>query len=187
VEGFPTGGAGFKPALFVFLSNTKQESGDVMGKMFQSLVMVSVISLLSAPRFTESAALTAAAIGSLKASVDSQPATGGGTAPALDRASVLTVAATLNASGVGDGLMKIEQASADKTLSNDALQKIADNKDVLALDSAVRLKPADVSTLGAGLITPRKVGTSVNVATPTTPLRAPKKAAVKKSSRRAKR
>jgi hypothetical protein len=101
----------------------------------------------------------------------------------LDRASVLTVAATLNASGVGDGLMKIEQASADKTLSNDALQKIADNKDVLALDSAVRLKPADVSTLGAGLITPRKVVAPVNVTTPAAPLRAPKKAAVKKAGR----
>lgn len=145
-----------------------------------------VISLLSAPKFTESPALTAAAIGSLKASVDSQPASAE-TAPTLDRASVLNVAATLNAAGVGDGLLKIEQASADKTLTTDALQKIADDKDVLALDTAVRLKPAEVSTLGASLITTRATVTPSTLTTVTAPLRAPKKAAAKKSTRKAKR
>ncbi len=141
-----------------------------------------VISLLSAPRFTESPALTAAALGTLNASVASKPA--GATAATLDRASVLDVSAKLNAAGVGDGLMKIEQASADKTLSNEALQKIAENKDALTLDTAVRLKPAEVTTLGAGLITPRKVVTQVTVATSTKPLRASQKAAVKKSTRK---
>lgn len=141
-----------------------------------------VISLLSAPRFTESPALTAAAIGSLKASAESQPATAN-TAVTLDRATVLDVSAKLNASGVGEGLLRIEQASAEKTLTTDALQKIADDKNVLALDTAVRLKPAEVTTLGAGLITPRAVTTTVNAGTLTTPLRAPRKSAAKKSPR----
>ncbi len=143
-----------------------------------------VISLLSAPRFTESPALTAAALGSLKASVDSQPATTA--TPTLDRASVLDVSAKLNAAGVGDGLVQIEQASADKTLSTDALQKIADNKDVLALDTAVRLKPAEVTTLGAGLITPKLIAPTT-VTTVTRPVRAVKKAAPKKAARGTKR
>ncbi len=135
-----------------------------------------VISLLSAPRFTESPALTAAAIGTLKATVDSQPTTN---TAALDRASVLNVAATLNEKGVGDGLVQIEQASAEKTLSNDALLKIAEDKNVLALDTAVRLKPAEVTTLGAGLITPRTLTTPRGVTQPVAPLRAAKKAARK--------
>jgi len=111
-----------------------------------------VISLLSAPRFTDSAALTAAALGSLKASIASQPASDA--APTLDHAAVLNVAAQLNAPGVGDGLVNIEKASADQTLGADALQKLAQGTDALALDRAVRLsQPADVSRLSGGLIT----------------------------------
>lgn len=144
-----------------------------------------VISLLASPRFTDSAALTAAALGTLKATADSQPATSAATT--LDRATVLDVTAKLNASGVGDGLLQIEQASAEKTLSTDALQKLAENKNALALDEAVRLKPAEVNTLGAGLITPRTVSTGITAGTATTPLRAPKKAVPKKSTRSTRR
>ena len=124
-----------------------------------------VISLLAAPRFTDSPALTAAALGSLKASIASQPVSD---APAtLDHAAVLSVAATLNATGVGDGLVKIEQASANQTLGTDALQKLALGTDALALDQAVRLaRPADVSKLGADLITPLKTIATVSVAAP---------------------
>jgi hypothetical protein len=58
---------------------------------------------------------------------------------------------------------------------------------VLTLDTAVRLKPAEVSTLGAGLITPRAVVAPVNLGTSTGPLRTPKKTAQKKSTRKTSR
>jgi hypothetical protein len=134
-----------------------------------------VISLLSAPRFTDSPALTAAALGALKASIASQPAADA--AATLDHAAVLGVAATLNATGVGDGLVQIEKASADQTLGADALQKLAQGADALVLDQAVRTsQPADVVKLGADLITMPTATTplrSTTVAAPiaTTPLR----------------
>jgi len=132
-----------------------------------------VISLLSAPRFTDSAALTAAALSSLNASVASQPA--GDAGPALDDAAVLNVAAQLNAPGVGDGLVQVEKASAGQTLGADALQQLAQGTDALALDRAVRTsQPAEVSRLSGGLITlPRTTTPTVSRTVAATPVRAP--------------
>ncbi len=116
------------------------------------LATAKVISLLSAPRFADSAALTAAALGTLKAAIAGQPA--GEAAPALDQAAVLNAAAALNAPGVGDGLEKIEQASAKQTLGSAALRVLAQGKNALALDRALRLaQTAEVSKLSGGLIT----------------------------------
>ncbi|HEX5127154.1 MAG TPA: hypothetical protein VFW00_10480 [Rhodocyclaceae bacterium] len=124
-----------------------------------------VISLLSAPRFTSSPALTAAALGALKASVV-QPA-GDATTSALDKATVLGVAAQLNAPGVGDGLVKVEQASANQTLSTNALQKLAQGNDALVLDQTIRTaSPTEVSKLAAGIITLPKAAVVKTVATP---------------------
>ena len=141
-----------------------------------------VISLLAAPRFTESPALTAAALGSLKASA--KRSANAREQATLDRATVLNVSAKLNATGVGDGLMIIEQASADKTLSNEALQKIAEHKDPLLLDNAVRMKPGEVATLGANLITPRTEIAPVSAVTPPSRVRTPRKRTVKKATRK---
>lgn len=65
--------------------------------------------LLASPRFTESATLTAAAIGSLaQAAKDGTAVTG--SAATLDQVTVLKVAADLNAPRVGQGLARVEQA-----------------------------------------------------------------------------
>lgn len=123
-----------------------------------------IIGLLAAPRFTDSPALTAAAIGSLTASIDSQPVSD--TPVSLDHAAVLGVAAQFNASGVGEGLMKIERASADQMLSVDALQKLAQGTDALVLDREARVsKPTDIWRLGAGLSTLPKAGTAAGMST----------------------
>jgi len=138
----------------------------VLGKA-TPLAASQVISLLSAPRFTDSAALTAAALGSLKTAIAARPA--GEEGSALDRSAVLNVGAELNAPEVGEGLMTVEKASAGETLGADALQALAEGThDALAIDRAVRAsQPADVSTLSGGLSTrPRAAVSTVRTVAP---------------------
>jgi len=131
-----------------------------------------VFSLLSAPRFAGSAALTAAALGLLNAAIASQPADDA--TPGLDEADVLRVFAQLNARGVGDGLVKIEKASADQTLGADALQGLAQGTDALALDQAIRTgQPAEVWRLSGGSITLPRTTSTVTRTRAATPERVP--------------
>ena len=74
---------------------------------------VEVNSLLASPRFADSPALTAAAIGELTR------------AGSVDQAAVLRVAAELSAPGVGDGLVRLETARTDTAPSKTALRELA--------------------------------------------------------------
>jgi hypothetical protein len=135
---------------------------DVLTNKATPLAIARVVSLLSSPRFADSAALTAAALGSLNAFIASQPA--GATAPVLDNAAVLGVVAKFNEPSVGDGLLKIEQASAGRTLSLSVLQKLAQGTDALEIDKAVRAaQSADMPEIARGLITPPGSGAASNI------------------------
>lgn len=107
--------------------------------------------LLAAPRFTESPALTAAALGSLAEAVraaggeeaDPPSPNGGETppeAPAVTRipnAEVLRVAAELAAPGAGIGIERLERAAgAQAPLGADALQRLASGTEWRRLDAA---------------------------------------------------
>jgi hypothetical protein len=111
-----------------------------------------VIGLLAAPRFADSPALTAAALGSLAAASDAQAAAGTqpasasttpteAPAPTLNSAAVLGVASTLNAPGVGDGLVALEQSSPGGALPPQQLQNLAQGTGALALDLSLRTAP----------------------------------------------
>jgi hypothetical protein len=121
-----------------------------------------VIGLLAAPRFADSGALTAAALGSLKAASDAQADAGTGSAtptetpaPTLDSAAVLGVAATLNAPGVGDGLVALEQSSPGGELPPQQLQDLAQGTSALALDLSLRTAPAASTTAATTAVTPK--------------------------------
>ncbi|MDZ5461699.1 hypothetical protein, partial [Azohydromonas lata] len=93
----------------------------------------SITSLLSSPRLAASDALTAAALGSLVEASKAAP-TAGADAPALDQAAVLKVAAQLNAPGVGEGLLRVEQAG-EGAVSKPKLQQIASGGDWRKVDT----------------------------------------------------
>ena len=82
-----------------------------------------IANLLASTKFSESPALTAAAIGSLRSAMSA--ATSGGGVSGLDQASVLKVASQLSAPGIGDGLQKVEQAVGAEKISSETLQTIA--------------------------------------------------------------
>jgi len=115
-------GLGLAPSLDRVLASTTKQAAP------------RVINLLAAPRIAESPALTAAALGALTAK---------GTAAAqLDHATVLAVAADMNAPGVGEGLTRLERGSAagvDKAM----LLEIASSDEWRALDAT----PAAVSVV----------------------------------------
>lgn len=117
--------------------------------------------LLTSPRFADSPALTAAAIGEFSR------------VPELDQATALRTAATLTASQVGSGLSRIESGSG---LGSDpaALQGIANRSDWLNLDREAAVAPAEsLSRIGATLTgtTLPATGFSVAPAIAGTPLR----------------
>lgn len=123
--------------------------------------------LLASKRFTESPTLTAAAIGSL-ASAGQQEAVGGKT---LDSASVLKVAADLNAPGTGEGLVKIEQAVGSDRVSSATLQKMASGDGWKKIDSdALKASPAGVVKIATTRIQVKPIGTAP---TPTPPAPTP--------------
>jgi hypothetical protein len=89
-----------------------------------------VVGLLASPRFASSPALTAAALGELSR------------AERLDRASVLAVGARLSASGVGEGLMRLERTESDVLRRPEALARIAESGDWRKTDEAARAADA---------------------------------------------
>jgi hypothetical protein len=96
--------------------------------------------LLASRRFTESPALTAAALGDLAR------------AATLDRATVLAVSAKLAQPGVGEGIVKLEKSEASVLNTPEALKRIATDADWRVTDGKARA--ADVSSapgLAAGL------------------------------------
>ncbi|WP_460890932.1 hypothetical protein, partial [Ramlibacter alkalitolerans] len=103
-----------------------------------------VVSLLASPRVAASPTLTAATLGALNASA------GSGAEAQLDHASVLGVRSAL-ASGVGEGLEKIERNAADDIQAN-ALQRLASNDKWRRLDAEARSADATrLQDLGARL------------------------------------
>ncbi|MEF8728758.1 MAG: hypothetical protein V5B34_11175 [Accumulibacter sp.] len=101
-------------------------------------------SLLASPRFIESPALTAAALGEL------------GQAQALDQAAVLRVAADLSAPGVGDGLSRLERARPDTVPSRAALQELAEGGDWRTADAAAaQARSAQLSAMARSVLRPQ--------------------------------
>ncbi|MBL0284096.1 MAG: hypothetical protein IPQ01_09470 [Zoogloea sp.] len=116
--------------------------------------------LLASPRFADSPALTAAAIGEFSR------------LPTLDQASALRTAATLTASQVGSGLARIETGSPG-VAEPAALQAIVNRADWQSLDrAAVVARPESLAQLRSTLTGTAAI-TSFTVAptTLTTPLR----------------
>jgi hypothetical protein len=107
--------------------------------------MAEVTSLLASPRFADSPALTAAALGELAAtSADAE---------ALDHATALSVAARLAAPGVGEGLVRLERGAPGAKLPEDALRRIAEGDNRLELDRRLRTAPREeVLRLAARLL-----------------------------------
>ena len=103
-------------------------------------VAAEVTALLASPRFATSRVLTAAALGDLTRIGQ------------LDRASVLAASARLTASGVGDGLLRLERSQGDVLTSPEALSKIAATPDWRNTDAAARAaSESTVPTLAASL------------------------------------
>ncbi len=101
-------------------------------------------SLLASPRFAESPALTAVALGEF------------GQAPALDQAAVLRVAADLSAPGVGDGLSRLERARPDTVPSKAALKELADGGDWRKADAAAAgARSAQLPVLARSVLRPQ--------------------------------
>lgn len=102
-----------------------------------------ITNLLASTKFSESPALTAAAIGSLSSAMSA--ATSGGVVSGLDQASVLKVASQLSAPGIGDGLQKVEQAVGAEKISSETLQTIAASDDWKTVDAVASVAtPAEV-------------------------------------------
>lgn len=111
----------------------------------------SITSLLSSPRLAASDALTAAALGSLVEASKAAPTAGADT-PALDQAAVLKVAAQLNAPGVGEGLLRVEQAG-EGAVSKPKLQQIASGGDWRKVDTqALAASGAELQRLAGTLL-----------------------------------
>lgn len=103
-------------------------------------------SLLASPRFADSPTLTAAALSELSK------------AETIDRATVLKVAADLSAPGVGDGLVKLETATADTAPSKAALQTIADGGEWRSADlAAATATRTELTPLANKLLSPEVV------------------------------
>ena len=101
-------------------------------------------SLLASPRFVESPALTAAALGEL------------GQAQALDQAAVLRVAADLSAPGVGDGLSRLERARPDTVPSKAALKELAEGGDWRTADAAAaQARSSQLSAMARSVLRPQ--------------------------------
>jgi hypothetical protein len=119
--------------------------------------------LLASKRFSGSPTLTAAAIGSM-VSASNQEAVGGKT---LDRATVLKIAADLNAPGTGEGLIKIEQAVGSDRVSSVTLQKLASGDAWKKIDSdAIKASPTGLVKIATTAIQLKPIG---GVPTPVPP------------------
>jgi hypothetical protein len=113
-----------------------------------------VATLLASPRFADSPALTAAALGELSARTE--------TAGSLDRASAIAAAANLAAPNAGAGLTRLEAAAGETPLAPAALERLAAGREWREVDSGLRLALKEELPTVAG----RLLGTG---GTPTTP------------------
>jgi hypothetical protein len=118
--------------------------------------------LLASPRFAESPALTAAAIGELTARTES--------AGSLDAATAVAVTSTVTAAGTGDGLTRLESAGA-APLDAPALVKLAAGQEWRAVDTELKAAPKEelprVATELLGVV---REPTPVRPVRPRTPL-----------------
>jgi hypothetical protein len=109
-----------------------------------------VTHLLASPRFADSPALTAAALGEL--------AERSAAAEALDHATTLAVAATLSAPGAGEGLVRLERSATGATLPQDTLRRIAEGENRFELDRRLRTAAgAEVPRVAARLLRGERV------------------------------
>ena len=88
-----------------------------------------VTRLLDSPRFADSPALTAAALGELSARAES--------AGAIDTAAAVAVTSSLTAAGAGDGLARLESSAAEP-LAAPALARLATGTEWRTVDSGLR-------------------------------------------------
>jgi len=130
---------------------------------------VEVTRLLASPRFADSPAMTAAAIGELTARTES---TG-----SLDASTAVAVTTTLTAKGAGDGLTRLETSST-APLATPALVRLAAGTEWRAVDSDLRAAPKEELT---GVAT-QLLGT-VRDTTPVTPVRPRSTAPSRKAAR----
>jgi len=100
--------------------------------------------LLDSPRFADSPAMTAAALGELTARTES---TG-----ALDTAAAVAVTSAMTATGAGEGLARLESGTA-APLAAPALVRLATGTEWRAVDSDLRIAPREeVSTVATRLL-----------------------------------
>lgn len=132
-----------------------------------------VTRLLDSPRFVDSPALTAAALGELTARSE--------TSGTLDTATAVAVSSTLTATGAGTGLTRLESATAATPLAAPALVRLASGNEWRAVDADLRTATKeDVPTVATRLL-----GTAVG-STPIRPTR-PRGAAPARTPARATR
>jgi hypothetical protein len=127
---------------------------------------VEVTRLLASPRFVDSPALTAAALGELAGRTE---ATG-----SLDAATAVAVTTTLTAKGTGDGLTRLE-ASAGAPLEAAALVQLAAGTEWREVDTELKAAPKEevprVATQLLGIVREPTPVTSVTPVRPGTPSR----------------
>jgi hypothetical protein len=96
---------------------------------------VEITRLLASPRFVDSPALTAAALGELAARTEP--------AGTLDAASAVAVSSTLTAKGVGDGLARLEGTASTPSLDAPALERLAAGTAWRTVDTELRAAPKE--------------------------------------------
>ncbi|MEC5385349.1 hypothetical protein VVD49_06415 [Uliginosibacterium sp. H3] len=132
----------------------KPQFDSVMAKA-TSKASWSVLSLLALPRFTESPALTAAALGALAAKAAAAPS------GRLDNADALSVGVDMKTAGVGDGIVLLEK-SISAGVSKSALVNLASNDAWKKLDvTAIKATTQEVTKLSARLAPTGKAATEV--------------------------
>ncbi len=131
---------------------------------------VEVTRLLDSPRFVDSPALTAAALGELTARTE--------TAGSLDTATAVAVSSTLTATGAGQGLTRLESASAATPLTTPALERLASGSEWRTVDADLRAAPKEE----VPVVATRLLGTVIGP-TPVQPVR-PRSAAPERTTAR---
>jgi hypothetical protein len=117
-----------------------------------------VTRLLDSPRFVDSPAMTAAALGELNARTES---TG-----SLETATAVAVTSSLTAAGAGEGLTRLETGGGPAPLTNRALGRLAAGTEWRTVDSTLRAAPKEeLATVATRLLGP------VRGTTPPTPVR----------------
>jgi hypothetical protein len=126
-----------------------------------SKAAATTIGLLASPRIAASPALTAAALGALTAKAASTDS--------LDHAAVLQVSADLNKTGVGDGLLRLEQSTSNGVAKN-SLLTIASGDAWQKLDATAAIAQASEVPQLATRLAPLPVITKEVVPVPVKPV-----------------